>query len=53
MKSLNRKNIINMTVLVTLIVCYALKFLVPAFYALTDKYAGLFVFFFVLLQRDN
>lgn len=44
MKSLNRKNIINMTVLVTLIVCYALKFLVPAFYALTDKYAGLFVF---------
>lgn len=44
MKSLGRKNIINMTVLVTLIICYALKFLVPAFYAATDKYAGLFVF---------
>jgi len=44
MKSLNRKNIINMSVLVTLIICYALKFLVPPFYAATDKYAGLFVF---------
>ena len=44
MKSLTRKNIINMTVLVALIICYALKFLVPAFYAATDKYAGLFVF---------
>lgn len=44
MKVINRKNIINMTVLTILIVCYALKFLVPAFYAATDKYAGLFVF---------
>lgn len=33
-----------MSVLVTLIICYALKFLVPSFYAATDKYAGLFVF---------
>lgn len=33
-----------MSVLTVLIVCYALKFLVPAFYAATDKYAGLFVF---------
>ncbi|MDO4188950.1 MAG: hypothetical protein Q4D29_08145 [Lachnospiraceae bacterium] len=54
MKSLNRKNIINMSVLVTLIICYALKFLVPHFYAVTDKYAGLFVFVceFILLINN-
>lgn len=40
-----RKSIINMTVLITLFIFYTLKFLVPPFYALTDKYAGLFVFF--------
>ena len=39
-----RKSIINMTVLITLFLFYTLKFLVPPFYALTDKYAGLFVF---------
>lgn len=33
-----------MTVLIVLFLCYTLKFLVPAFYAATDKYAGLFVF---------
>lgn len=44
MKSNLRKNIINMAVLIVLFLCYTLKFLVPAFYAATDKYAGLFVF---------
>lgn len=44
MKSDTRKNLINMTVIITLFLCYTLKFLVPAFYAATDKYAGLFVF---------
>ena len=44
MKSISRKDIINMTVLLTLIFCYALKFFVPSFYAASDKYAGLFVF---------
>jgi len=44
MNSATRKNIINMTVIITLFMFYTLKFLVPAFYALTDKYAGLFVF---------
>lgn len=44
MKIITRKNLINMSVLVVLIVCYACKFLIPAFYAATDKYAGLFVF---------
>lgn len=44
MKIFSRKNLINMSVLVVLIVCYACKFLIPAFYAATDKYAGLFVF---------
>lgn len=43
-KSDIRKNIINITVILTLFMCYTLKFLVPAFYAATDKYAGLFVF---------
>lgn len=44
MNAINRKNIINMSVLLTLILCYALKFIIPPFYAATDKYAGLFVF---------
>ena len=44
MNSNIRKNIINMTVIITLFSFYTLKFLVPAFYAVTDKYAGLFVF---------
>lgn len=44
MNSNMRKNIINMSVLLVLFLCYTLKFLVPAFYAATDKYAGLFVF---------
>lgn len=44
MNSNIRKNIINMTVIITLFLFYTLKFLVPAFYAVTDKYAGLFVF---------
>lgn len=44
MNSNIRKNTINMTVIITLFLFYTLKFLVPAFYAVTDKYAGLFVF---------
>lgn len=43
-KSDTRKNIINMTVILTLFMFYTLKFLVPSFYAAVDKYAGLFVF---------
>lgn len=39
-----RKNIINMTVITALFICYTLKFLVPSFYAATDKYFGLMVF---------
>lgn len=45
MKSNTRKDIINMTAIISLFLFYTLKFLVPAFYAATDKYAGLFVFF--------
>lgn len=39
-----RKDIINMTVIILLFVSYTLKFLVPSFYAATDKYFGLIVF---------
>lgn len=44
MNTNTRKNIINMTVIISLFMCYTLKFLVPSFYALTDKYMGLIVF---------
>lgn len=45
MNSNTRKNIINMTVIIALFMCYTLKFLLPSFYAATDKYFGLLVFF--------
>lgn len=39
-----RQNIINMSIFIAMFMFYTLKFLVPPFYAATDKYAGLFVF---------
>ena len=44
MTDFKRKDIINMTTLVTLFMCYTLKFLVSSFYAATDKYFGVIVF---------
>lgn len=48
MENMSNKNrihsIINMSVFFLVFMCYTLKFLFPPFYALTDKYFGLFVF---------
>lgn len=39
-----RKEIINTILFFMMLVCYALTFLVPKFYGVTDRYASLFIF---------
>ncbi len=39
-----RKTLINSILFFTMFICYALTFLVPKFYGVTDRYASLFIF---------
>ena len=50
---INRRSAVNLTVLTVLFLCYSLKFMWPHFYAVTDRYAGLFVFICELILFFN